>query len=152
MCRIGIGTYGLHPCDATRGLVDLRPAMRLVSQVTHLQRLESGARPSYGRVRELVGERTVATVPVGYADGFDRERTGDVLIGGRRHPLAGRVTMDQIVVDVDDDDISPGDEVVLMGSQGGEEITADEWAAEMGTISYEVLSRVGPRMPRRYVR
>jgi alanine racemase len=150
MCRIGIGTYGIHPCPATREKIELRPAMRLASQVTHLQRLESGARPSYGRIRELAEESTVATVPMGYADGFSRARTGDVLIGGRRHPLAGRVTMDQIVVDVGDDEVTLGDEVVLLGPQEDEEISADEWADEVGTISYEVVCTIGSRVPRRY--
>jgi alanine racemase len=150
MCRIGLGTYGLHPCDETRDLVDLRPAMRLVSQVAHVQRLPAGESPSYGRVRPLAADSTVVTVPVGYADGYTWLRSGDVLIGGVRHPLAGRVTMDQIVVDVGDFDVSVGDEVVLLGRQGDEEIAAEEWADEMGTIIWEVVCTVGPRVPRRY--
>jgi alanine racemase len=153
LCRIGLGTYGLHPCPETRGLVDLRPAMRIVSHVAHVQRLEKGARPSYGRVRPLPGEATVATVPIGYADGYPRRLTegGVALIGGERHPLAGTVTMDQIVVDVGDADVGIGDEVVLLGRQGDAEITADEWAGLLGTISYEVVCGIGPRVPRRYV-
>jgi alanine racemase len=150
MCRIGIGIYGVHPCAETRSSVDLRAAMSVHSRVTHLQRLEAGARPSYGRVRALTADSTVATVPIGYADGFPRRRLGDVLIGGHRHPLAGRVTMDQLVVDVGDAKVVVGDEVVLMGRQGESEITADEWADETGTISYEVLCDIGPRVPRRY--
>ena len=152
LCRIGIGTYGLHPCPETRKAIDLRPAMRLVSHVSHLQRLEAGERPSYGRVRPLDRPSTVATVPIGYADGFWRSLTAnaEVLIQGRRFPLAGRITMDQIVVDVGDHDVLLGDEVVLMGSQGTESVTADEWAARLGTISYEVVCSVGPRVPRRY--
>jgi alanine racemase len=126
--------------------------MRLVSEVTHLKRLPAGTRPSYGRIRPLPRESTVATVPVGYADGFWRAHSegGVVLIGGVRHPLAGRVTMDQIVVDVGDSPIDVGDEVVLLGSQGDATITADDWAADLGTISYEVLCSIGPRVPRRY--
>lgn len=153
MCRIGLGLYGLHPCDDTRERVDLRPAMRVVSRVTHLRRLGRGTRPSYGRITELAADSTVATVPVGYADGYSRglSRDGAVLIGGRRHRLAGRVTMDQIVVDVDDVDVSLGDEVVLLGAQGEEEITADEIAALLGTISYEVVCSIGPRVPRRHL-
>jgi alanine racemase len=151
MCRIGLGTYGLHPCPDTEAVVDLRPAMRLVSHVTHVQRLEAGERPSYGRIRPLPEESTVATVPVGYADGFTRSRTGDVIIGGRRHPLAGRVTMDQILVDVGDEDVGVGDEVVLIGSQGSEEVTADEWAGDLGTVAYEIVCSIGPRVPRRYL-
>ena len=151
MCRIGLGIYGHHPSDETKQQVRLRPAMKVVSHVTHMQRLEAGARPSYGRVRPLTREATVVTIPIGYADGVPRRRLGDVLIRGRRYPLAGRVTMDQIVVDVGDDDIELGDEVVLMGSQGGEEITAEEWASEVGTISYEILCDIGPRVPRRHI-
>jgi alanine racemase len=151
MCRIGLGIYGLHPCQETRDKVQLRPAMRLVSQVTHLQRLPADTRPSYGRIRALEADSTVATVPVGYADGFSRGRGGDVLVRGKRRRLAGRVTMDQIVVVMGDDDVSLGDQVVLMGSQDEEEISADEWAEELGTISYEVVCTIGPRMPRRYI-
>jgi alanine racemase len=95
----------------------------------------------------------VATVPIGYADGVPRQLFSagyHVLIGGRRCPLAGMVTMDQIVVDCGaDTSVLPGDEVVLLGRQGDEEITADEWADLLGTISYEVLCGVGPRVPRR---
>ena len=151
LCRIGLGIYGLHPCDETRSQIDLRPAMRMVSQVTHIQRLPSGARPSYGRIRPLERDATVVTVPVGYADGHPRGRTGDVLIGGNRHPFAGRVTMDQILVDVGDQDVAIGDEVVLLGKQGMEEVTADDWAADLDTISWEVICTVGPRVPRSYI-
>jgi alanine racemase len=77
---------------------------------------------------------------------------GEVLIGGRRYPLAGQVTMDQIVVDVGADPVSVGDEVVLLGRQGDDEIAADEWAARLGTINYEIVCQVGPRLPRRYVK
>lgn len=153
MCRVGLGTYGLHPCEETREHVDLVPAMRLVSHVSHVQRLESGARPSYGRVRALERSATVATVPVGYADGFRRALTagGRALIGGESFPLAGSVTMDQIMVDVGDEDVAVGDEVVLLGSQGDAEITADDWAGRIGTISYEITCAIGPRVPRRYL-
>jgi alanine racemase len=95
----------------------------------------------------------VATVPIGYADGYSRRlsETGTVLIGGDAFPLAGTVTMDQIVVDVGDADIGVGDEVVLLGRQDEAEITADDWARALGTISYEIVSGIGPRVPRRYV-
>ncbi|MGH8872572.1 MAG: alanine racemase [Acidimicrobiia bacterium] len=153
LSRIGLGTYGLHPCDETRDLLELRPAMRIVSHVSHVQRLEAGARPSYGRIRPLAGEALVATVPIGYADGYPRRLSdgGVALIGGERHPLAGTVTMDQIVVDVGDADVGVGDEVVLLGGQGDEEVSADEWARRLGTISYEIVCGIGPRVPRRYV-
>jgi alanine racemase len=111
-----------------------------------------GERPSYGRLRALPQRSVVATVPIGYADGVPRalfSKGASVLIGGKRHPLAGMVTMDQIVVDCEDDDsVKPGDEVVLLGRQGDQEITADEWAELLGTISYEILCGIGPRVPR----
>ena len=153
MCRVGLGTYGLHPCPETRSVVDLRPAMRLITHVSHVQRLPAGERPSYGRVRSLEQPSTVVTAPVGYADGFTRAltRDGSALIGGQRYPLAGTVTMDQIVIDVGDAMPDVGDEVVLLGSQGDAEIGADEWAGALDTISYEVVSSIGPRVPRRYL-
>jgi alanine racemase len=152
LCRIGLGTYGLHPCEETRAMIDLRPAMRVVSHVSHVQRLPGGERPSYGRVKALSRESTVATVPIGYADGLWRSLTksGQAIIAGRRFPLAGTVTMDQIVVDVGDEDVSVGEEVVLLGSSGGKEVTADDWARALGTISYEVVCSIGPRVPRKY--
>nr|MBO2500366.1 alanine racemase [Acidimicrobiia bacterium] len=153
LVRVGLGTYGLHPCPATREVVDLRPALRVVSRVVYVQRLAAGERPSYGRRRALQKESNVATVPIGYADGVPRRLSatgGEVLIRGRRYPLAGTVTMDQIVVDVGDDPVEVGDEVVLIGRQGTEEITADEWAEKTDTISYEVVCDIGPRVPRRY--
>jgi alanine racemase len=154
LVRVGLGTYGLHPSGATGELADLRPAMRVVSHVSLVRRLPAGSRPSYGRRRPLAAESTVATVPIGYADGVPRllsSQGGEVLIGGRRHPLAGTVTMDQIVVDVGDAEVRVGDEVVLIGRQGDEEIGADEWAERTGTISYEIVCGMGPRLPRRYL-
>jgi alanine racemase len=152
MVRVGLGIYGLHPCAETSDVVELRPAMRLVSSVTHKLHLGAGERPSYGRIRPMPADGAVVTVPVGYADGFSRLRTGEVLVGGRRFPLAGRVTMDQIVVDVGGAPVSVGDDVVLLGRQGDEEITADEWALELGTVAYEIVCSIGPRVPRRYTR
>jgi len=130
----------------------LRPAMALKARVVAVRRLDAGERPSYGRLRPLPTDSLVATIPIGYADGVPRSLfTGgfEVLIGGVRRPLAGTVTMDQIIVDCGaDDSVRPGDEVVLLGRQGDEVITADDWADVVGTISYEVVCGVGPRMPR----
>ncbi len=91
-------------------------------------------------------------MPVGYADGVPRRlaESGEVLVGGRRRPFAGVVTMDQILVEVGDDPVAVGDEVVLIGRQGDEEITVDEWAERTGTISYEIVCGFGPRLPRHY--
>ncbi|MCB1246439.1 MAG: alanine racemase, partial [Acidimicrobiia bacterium] len=112
-----------------------------------------GSRPSYGRIRSLDGARQVATIPIGYADGIPRSlsRPGAVLINGIRYPYAGTVTMDMVVVDVGDDDVEEGDEVVLLGAQGADAITAEEWADLLGTINYEVVCNFGPRLPRRYL-
>jgi alanine racemase len=153
MCRVGLGTYGLHPCLETVTRIDLRPAMRLVTHISHVQRLQAGERPSYGRVRSLDQDSNVVTAPVGYADGFARSLTqgGNALIGGRRYLIAGMVTMDQIVIDVGDDDYDIGEEVVLLGRQGDDEIEAEEWAEQLGTITYEVVCSIGPRVPRRYL-
>jgi alanine racemase len=159
MVRCGLGLYGYLPGDGVRSAFDaqaggaqLRPAMSLKARVVAVRRLDAGERPSYGRLRPLPARSLVATVPIGYADGVPRALFGagyEVLIGGVRRPLAGMVTMDQIVVDCgDDDSVRPGDEVVLLGRQGDEAVTADDWAAMLGTISYEVVCGVGPRMPR----
>jgi alanine racemase len=154
MVRVGLGIYGLRPAPHVGADVDLRPAMRVVSQVALAKRLAAGDRPSYGRRRALSGEATVATVPIGYADGVARRLStvgGEVLIRGKRHPFAGTVTMDQIVVDAGDGPVAEGDEVVLLGRQGDAEISADEWAGRLDTISYEIVCGFGPRLPRRYV-
>jgi len=155
LVRAGIAVYGLRPAPGFHPEIPLRPAMRVVSHVSFLQRLSAGERPSYGRVRPLPAEATVATVPIGYADGVSRrlgETGGGVLIRGKRYPFAGTVTMDQIVVDVGDDPVEVGDEVVLLGRQGEVEITADEWAERLGTINYEIVCGFGPRISRRYRR
>jgi len=159
MVRCGLGLYGYLPGEGVRAAFDaqaggarLRPAMSLKARVVAVRTLDAGERPSYGRLRALPTRSLVATVPIGYADGVPRRLFGagyEVLIGGVRRPLAGAVTMDQIVVDCgDDDSVRPGDEVVLLGRQGSEAVTADDWAAMLGTISYEVVCGVGPRMPR----
>jgi alanine racemase len=159
LVRCGIGLYGYLPggavteafTSAAHGAA-LRPAMSLKARVVAVRTLNAGERPSYGRLRPLPQRSLVATVPIGYADGVPRALAThgfSVLIGGRRRPLAGMVTMDQIVVDCGNDhSVRPGDEVVLLGRQGEEVITADEWAGLLGTISYEVLCGIGPRVPR----
>lgn len=153
LVRIGLAMYGCLPSPACGAVVSLKPAMRVVSKVVHVRRLPEGSRPAYGRIRPLARESTVATVPIGYADGITRRLGkigGEVLIGGARRPYAGIVTMDQVVVDVGDDEVAVGDEVVLLGSQGDEEINADEWAERLDTVSWEILCGFGPRLPRRY--
>lgn len=155
MVRVGLGMYGMRPAPGVGGGVVLRPAMRVVSHVAYLRRLPAGARPSYGRRRPLPADATVATVPIGYADGIARRLSaldGRVLVRGRRYPFAGTVTMDQVVIDMGDDEVTVGDEVVFLGAQGDDEIPAEEWADLLDTINYEIVCRFGPRVPRRYVR
>lgn len=162
MVRCGISLYGYAPSPATApDLLDpggpgaLRPALTWKSAVSLVRELGAGERTSYGRRYELAGRSDIATVPVGYADGVARrlfETGGELLVGGRRRPLAGVVTMDQLLLDCGPDSgVRPGDEVVLIGRQGAEEVTADEWADRLGTISYEILCDIGPRVPRRHL-
>ncbi|MEX1209201.1 MAG: alanine racemase [Acidimicrobiia bacterium] len=153
MVRVGIGTYGLRPAPGFAPEIDLRPAMSVVSRVVYSRRHPAGTRPSYGRRRPLPQESTVVTVPIGYADGVARRLSlvGGALIGGRFHPFAGNITMDQAVIDVGDHPVDIGDEVVLLGRQGDAEITADQWADWLGTINWEIVCGFGPRLPRRYI-
>ena len=155
LVRAGIGLYGFAPASLAKAtLAGLEPAMRLSSRVALVNTLDAGSRPSYGRRRPLKERSQVAVLPVGYADGVPWrlfECGGEVLIGGRRRPLAGAVTMDQIVVDCGAaGDVEVGDEAVLIGEQGDERITASEWSLRLGTIVYEVVTRIGPRVPRYY--
>jgi alanine racemase len=161
LVRCGLAVYGVAPTQAlgeqlaaATGGGRLRPVLSLRSRVTLVRDLDAGERPSYGRARPLAVRSTVAVAPIGYADGVPRrlfDEGGSVLVRGVRRPLAGTVTMDQIMVDcgpAGSSDVEVGDEMVLIGSQGGDEITADEWAGRLGTVSYEVLCGIGPRVPR----
>lgn len=150
LVRVGIAMYGILPGARLEGLVDLRPAMTLRSRVSMVKRLRAGEAISYGHRYRLERNSTIATVPIGYADGYMRvlSNVGRVLIGGRRHPVAGVVTMDQLMVDCGDHEVRPGDEVVLFGRQGHEEIQAQEVAGWAGTIGYEVVTSVSDRVPR----
>jgi alanine racemase len=152
LVRVGIAMYGVIPGPVLVGRVDLRPAMSFRSQVALVKRVEAGEALSYGLRYRLERESTVATVPVGYADGYHRAASGRaaVLIHGRRYPVAGTVTMDQITVDCGNDPVQPGDEVVLFGRQEDEEIRAEELAEWAGTIGYEVVCAVSDRVPREY--
>jgi alanine racemase len=159
MVRIGISLYGYLPEPWLALALEekgqhLEPALTLRAKVSAVRRAQAGERPSYGRLRALDGAATIATVPYGYADGYPRRlfaSGAQVLINSKRYPLAGMVTMDQLVVDCGDDPVQVGDDVVLLGRQGDEAITADEWAAHAGTISWEILCGVGARVPRTLV-
>lgn len=154
--RCGIGVYGISPGPGVDHLTgELRPALRLVARAAHVKRVVAGSHVSYGWRHRFDRDTTVVTVPLGYADGVPRRlgtlpdrRGADVLIGGRRHPIVGVVTMDQFVVDVGDAPVEVGDEVVLIGAQGDERIRAEDWAERLGTIGYEVVCGIGARVPR----
>jgi alanine racemase len=154
LVRVGIALYGVPPSEALRDRVELQPALALHARISHVKDLPAGSRVSYGLRYEVGPGGTVATVPVGYADGVPRNlglSGGEVLVRGRRYPIAGTVTMDQLMVDVGADPVEVGDDVVLLGRQGDDEITAGEWAEHLGTIAYEVVTGIGPRVPRRYL-
>jgi alanine racemase len=156
LIRAGLALYGYAPSEwlqthlAARG-EQLQPVMTIRAEVSAVRRVAEGARPSYGRRRAVVKESNIATVPFGYADGFPRrmfDAGAEVLINAKRYPLAGMVTMDQLLIDCGDDEVQRGDEVILMGTQGGESITTDEWAQRLGTITWEVMCGIGARLPR----
>jgi alanine racemase len=150
LVRPGIALYGIGPAPDEG--VGLRPALAWRSTVAFARPLAAGERVSYGLAYELDRDAVVATVPVGYADGYPRAASSraDVLIRGRRCRVAGSVTMDQLIVDCGDLAVAAGDEVVLLGRQGDDEITAWEFAANADTIAYEIVSRIGERVPRTY--
>jgi alanine racemase len=151
--RVGIAMYGVAPGGGVADVPGLRPAMSWRSAVSFVKRVTAGERLSYGLRYRLDRDATVATVPVGYADGYSRllSNRADVLIRGRPHRVAGAVTMDQILVDCGDEQVESGDEVVLIGRQGDQSILASELSELMGTIPYEVVCGVSERVPREYV-
>ena len=152
--RIGIGLYGLSPfADRTSADLGLRPAMTLHGAVAAVRRVPAGKGVSYGYDYRTERDTTLALVPLGYADGVPRQASGagHVMIGGRRFTVAGRIAMDQFVVDVGDTSVDVGDEVVLFGDPTLGSPAATDWADAAGTINYEIVTRVGPRVPRRQV-
>jgi len=160
LVRMGIAIYGLdpaerpdHPLPAPQR-TDLRPAMSVRARIVQLREVPAGTALSYGGRTVTRRRSRIAVVPVGYADGYAWRLTGkaEALVRGRRVPVAGSVTMDMTLLDVTEAGAELGDEVVLLGRQGGEEITAAELAAHAGTISWEILCHLGLRLPRRYVR
>ncbi|MCD2441691.1 alanine racemase [Agromyces sp. SYSU K20354] len=156
LVRIGIAAYGLTPFgDGTTGTdLGLTPAMTLRARVAAVRHVEAGTGASYGHLWHADAPTTLALVPLGYADGIPRHATGggaEVLLAGARRPVVGRVAMDQFIVDVADAPVAVGDEVVVFGDPASGAPTADEWAEASGTIGYEIVTRIGPRVPRRYV-
>ena len=154
LVRAGIVLYGYDPSEKPRFAEHLRPALTWKTSVVHVKEIEAGDSVSYGRLFVAQEKRRIATIPVGYADGYARSLggVGQVLIAGRRADVVGRVCMDQCMVDVTNiPAVAVGDEVVLLGAQGGDAIWADEMGRWLHTISYEVLCDIGPRVPRIYV-
>ncbi len=151
LVRVGIGLYGL-PADAA---VDpaahgIRPVMELVTRVAAVRRVPAGTGVSYGYAHRTERETTLVLVPLGYADGIPRNASGraSVRIGGVRHPQVGRIAMDQFLVDVGDAEVAVGDEVVVWGDPAEGGPSAEDWADAAGTIGYEIVTRVGPRVAR----
>ncbi|XRQ06006.1 alanine racemase [Actinomadura welshii] len=151
LVRPGIATYGLTPVPAA-GTFGLRPAMTLVAAAALVKRVPAGSGVSYGHTYRTERDTTLAVVPAGYGDGIPRHGSNllQVLAGGRRRTIAGRVCMDQFVIDLGDDTLPAGDEIVLFGPGDQGEPTAQEWADALGTISYEIVTRIGSRVPRTY--
>ena len=156
MVRSGIVTYGLYPSDEVEtGLLPLTPAMRLLSRVSYVKALPPGREISYGGTFVTTRPTVVATVPIGYADGYRRSLSGRfyVLIHGQRAPILGRVCMDQMMVDVTDiPGVQAGDTVTLIGTDGDETISMDEIAAAAGSFNYEFACGISRRVPRVYLR
>ncbi|MEV0418345.1 alanine racemase [Streptosporangium canum] len=151
MVRPGLAAYGLSPVPEL-GDFGLHPAMTLVARIALAKRVPAGSGVSYGHLYVTEGETTLGLVPLGYADGILRHATNraEVLAGGRRRRIAGRVCMDQFVIDVGDDPLAEGDEVILFGDGSRGEPTAQEWADSLGTITHEIVTRIGSRVPRVY--
>ncbi|WP_405144601.1 alanine racemase [Sphaerisporangium sp. NBC_01403] len=151
MVRPGIAVYGLSPIPEL-GDFGLRPAMTLSARIAMVKRVPAGTGVSYGHLYTTERETTLAQVPLGYADGVLRGATNraEVMVAGRRRTVAGRVCMDQFMIDVGDDQVDEGDEVILFGPGTGGEATAQEWADSLGTITHEIVTRIGSRVPRVY--
>ena len=155
LVRCGIAVYGLDPFQEDPAAHQLEPALSLHSWVASVRRLEAGESAGYGRRWRAEGPTWLATVPIGYGDGWRRDLTNnaDVLIRGRRHPLVGAVSMDNVTVALGrDTDVELGDEVVLIGRQGDERVLAEEVARRLGTINYEVTTGLLPRVRREHIR
>lgn len=154
MVRAGISVYGLYPsAEVDQGRIDLRPALQLKARIIHLKRVPAGTGISYGGTYKTTAPATIATVPVGYGDGYSRllSNRGQMLVNGKRAPIVGRVCMDLTMLDVSHiEEVAMGDEVVLIGRQGDERIPADEVAAQLDTINYEVVTTLMARIPRVY--
>lgn len=153
MVRPGIALYGLHPAKHMRAKTNLKPAMRLKSTVALVKWINKGEGVSYGRTYVAAQRTQIATLPIGYADGYSRGLSGKsfVLIHGKRFPIAGRVCMDQMMVDVGNASVVTGDQAVIIGQDGETTVDAWELADLIGTIPYEIVCGISPRIPRIYL-
>jgi alanine racemase len=151
MVRAGVAVYGLDPFQEDAAKRGLRPALTLESYVAAVRRFEAGDSAGYGRRWQASEPTWVGTVPIGYGDGYRRAFTNnaEVLIGGRRRPVIGAVSMDNVTVDLGPEtDVEPGALVTLIGAQGGERISAEELAGRIDTINYEITCGLSPRVRR----
>lgn len=153
LVRPGIALYGLHPAKHMRPRLNLKPAMKLKTTVALVKWIDKGEGVSYGRTFIAPHRTQIATLPVGYADGYSRQLSGQsfVLIHGKRFPIAGRVCMDQMMVDVGHSPVAAGDQAVLIGQEGGKSVDVWELADMIGTIPYEIVCGISQRIPRTYV-
>lgn len=153
MVRCGIAVYGIHPSPDLKDRLGLEPVMSIKSRVGYVKQVGPDRSISYGQRYSTSKETTIATIPCGYADGLSRAltNTGQVLIRGRRYRISGTVTMDHFMVDAGDGDVKAGDEAVILGTQDGEAIAAQEIADHLDTIPYEIVCAVSARVPRIYV-
>lgn len=152
MCRMGIITYGLYPSDEVdKKLLEIKPVMSWLTHISHIKTLEKGREISYGGTYVTAGPRVIATIPVGYADGYPRclSNKGRVIINAQYAPIVGRVCMDQFMVDVTDiDNVSVGTDVILIGRQGEAELSMEEVSAQAYSFNYELPCRISRRVPR----
>lgn len=154
MCRMGIILYGVYPSnEVDKSLLDIKPALSWTTHISYIKTLDAGREISYGGTYKTSEPRVIATVPIGYADGYPRalSNIGRVIINGKYAKIVGRVCMDQFMVDITDiDGVKLGDEVVLIGTQGGAILTVEDVADNANSFNYEQLCRISPRVPRTY--
>jgi len=160
MVRVGLSMYGLYPPGGKKGSVKLKPALEFKTHVVYVKKVPAGTPLSYGSTYNTKNETTIATLPVGYADGLPRalSNRGEVLMRGKRYPIVGRICMDLTLIDLGDErpasrqgGCEMGDEVTLIGRQGNETISTDDVAKLADTISYEIICGIGKRVPRVYI-
>lgn len=155
MVRPGIMVYGHYPDEATPRSIKLLPGMSILTRLSYLKKVQAGTSIGYGRTWTAPRDTWIGTIPAGYADGFNRlfSNKGRVLVGGSSYPVVGRICMDQSMIDLGPETkVRVGDELVLMGRSGSEEISCEEWARVLGTISYEVTCQINCRVERVYDR